>query len=66
MKDTTPGNLARCGSVLQEFIHMSNITASSTSFIGRIFQNDAAKKGLAGAVAGILVAVVSEVLWPAA
>jgi cell division protein FtsX len=45
---------------------MSNITASSTSFISRIFQNDAAKKGMAGAVAGLLVAVVTEVLWPAA
>ena len=44
---------------------MSNITVPSTSFLSRIFQNDAAKKGMAGAVAGILVAVVSEVLWPA-
>ncbi len=45
---------------------MSTTTASSANFISRIFQNDAAKKGMAGAVAGILVAVVSEVLWPAA
>jgi len=45
---------------------MSTPSASSSSFISRIFQNDAAKKGMAGAVAGILVAVVSEVLWPAA
>ncbi len=45
---------------------MSTPTASSSSFISRILQNDAAKKGMAGAVAGILVAVVSEVLWPAA
>jgi len=45
---------------------MSNSIPPSASFIGRIFQNDAAHKGLAGAVAGILVAVVSEVLWPAA
>jgi hypothetical protein len=52
--------------VLQEFIPMSTTTASSSSFISRILQNDAAKKGMAGAVAGILVAVVSEVLWPAA
>jgi hypothetical protein len=36
----------------------------STSFFSRIFQNDAARKGLAGAVAGVLVAVVSEALWP--
>ncbi len=43
-----------------------SIPNASPSFISRIFQNDAAKKGMAGAVAGILVAVVSEVLWPAA
>ncbi len=34
------------------------------SFFSRIFANDAARKGLAGAIAGILVAVVSEVVWP--
>ena len=34
------------------------------SFVSRIFANDAARKGLAGAIAGILVAVVSEVVWP--
>jgi hypothetical protein len=39
---------------------------SSPSFFSRIFQNDAARKGIAGAVAGVLVAVVSEVLWPKA
>jgi hypothetical protein len=66
MKDSTSGNLAWPGAVLQEFIPMSNSLPPSASFIGRIFQNDAAHKGLAGAVAGILVAVVSEVLWPAA
>jgi hypothetical protein len=44
---------------------MSNPAADS-NFFSRIFQNDAARKGVAGAVAGILVAVVSEVLWPKA
>ncbi len=43
---------------------MSNTDPSSPSFFSRIISNDAAKKGLAGAVAGILVAVVTEVLWP--
>ena len=37
---------------------------NSPSFFSRIFSNDAARKGLAGAIAGILVAVVSEVVWP--
>jgi hypothetical protein len=37
---------------------------SNPSFFSRIFANDAARKGLAGAIAGILVAVVSEVVWP--
>lgn len=35
----------------------------SPSFIGRIFANDAAKKGVAGAIAGLLIATVLE-LWP--
>lgn len=37
---------------------------SSPSFFTRLIGNDAARKGLAGAVAGILVAAISEVLWP--
>jgi hypothetical protein len=43
-----------------------SIPNDSPNFFSRIFQNDAARKGVAGAVAGILVAVVSEVLWPKA
>jgi hypothetical protein len=39
--------------------------SDSPSFFARIFANDAARKGLAGAIAGILVAVVTEVVWPA-
>jgi hypothetical protein len=35
----------------------------SPSFIGRVFANDAAKKGVAGAIAGLLIATVLE-LWP--
>ena len=34
------------------------------SFINRVISNDAVKKGLAGAAAGLLVAVVSEAIWP--
>lgn len=44
---------------------MSNITPSP-SFLSRIIANDAARKGVAGAVAGLLVAAISEILWPSA
>ena len=44
----------------------NNTDPSSPSFVSRIFSNDAARKGVAGAVAGLLVAVVSEALWPSA
>jgi hypothetical protein len=40
--------------------------APAPSLISRIFQNETARKGVAGALAGVLVAVVSEVLWPTA
>ena len=35
-----------------------------SSFISRVFANDALKRGLAGAVAGTLVACVMELAWP--
>lgn len=34
------------------------------TFWDRVLSSDAARKGIAGAVAGVLVAVVSEVIWP--
>ena len=33
-------------------------------FIARVLQNDSLKKGVAAAVAGLLVAAVSEAIWP--
>jgi len=36
-----------------------------SAFFSRVFTNDAARRGLAGAVAGILIAIVSEAVWPA-
>jgi hypothetical protein len=39
---------------------------NGASFFSRVFANDALKKGLAGAIAGALVAVVTETLWPSA
>ena len=35
-----------------------------SSFISRVLANDALKKGVAGAVAGILVSVAIEALFP--
>lgn len=46
-----------------EVLLMSN--ESSPSFIFRVLANDATRKGLAGAVAGVLVASVIELVWPA-
>lgn len=34
------------------------------SFASRVLNNDALKKGLAGAAASLLVAVVQEAVWP--
>jgi len=49
-------------STSMEVSDMSN--PASPSFFSRVFSNEAAKKGVAGAIAGMLVAVVTEVLWP--
>ena len=34
------------------------------SFFARLLNNDAAKKGLATAIAGVLIAAVTEIVWP--
>jgi len=45
--------------------HMSEIDPpNDPSFLTRLINNDAAKKGLATAIAGILIAVITEVVWP--
>lgn len=41
---------------------MSNNTAPS--FINRLISNDSARRGVAAAVAGVIVAAISETLWP--
>lgn len=33
-------------------------------FISRLINHDSARKGLATAVAGVLIAAVTEVIWP--
>lgn len=39
-------------------------TDHSPSYVSRVINSDSAKKGLAAALAGVLVAVVAEALWP--
>lgn len=34
------------------------------SFLSRVAASDPVKKGVAGAVAGLLIAVISEAIWP--
>ena len=34
------------------------------SYFSRVVSHEASKKGLAGALAGVLIAVVLEALWP--
>jgi hypothetical protein len=43
---------------------MSPSTEKTASFFGRVLSNDSFKKGVAGAFAGALVAVVGELLFP--
>lgn len=37
---------------------------NNESLFGRVVANEALRKGIAGAIAGVLVAAVSEALWP--
>jgi hypothetical protein len=42
----------------------SSTPSTVPSYVDRVINNEAAKKGLAAAGAGILVALISEALWP--
>lgn len=42
------------------------MTPNTDTFATRVLSNDAFRKGVAGAVAGTLIAVITEVIWPAA
>jgi hypothetical protein len=48
---------------LQEVLPMSAESASA-SFVSRVFTNDALRKGFAAAIAGAIIATVSEAVWP--
>lgn len=43
---------------------MSSFFSTVSSFIGRVAASEAARKGVAAAIAGVIVATVSETLWP--
>lgn len=43
---------------------MSQIIASAPAFVRRVLAHDAARKGIATGAAGVLVAVLCEVVWP--
>lgn len=40
------------------------ILAGTRNYIDRVLTHDAARKGIAAAGAGILVAAITEALWP--
>lgn len=42
------------------------IDTEKLTFIKRVWQNDSTRKGLAAAAAGVLIAAVSELVWPSA
>ncbi len=42
----------------------SAIVSTTFSYLDRVIHNDAARKGIAAAGAGLLVAAITEALWP--
>jgi hypothetical protein len=49
---------------MQNNVSLASPDLSQTSYLSRVISNDSVKKGLAGAAAGLLVAIVSEAIWP--
>ena len=45
-------------------IPINNDSSTTDSFFSRMLTNDALRKGVAAALAGVIVAAVSETLWP--
>jgi hypothetical protein len=43
---------------------ISDEVPAAASYVMRVLNNDSLKKGAAAAVAGLLVAAVSEAIWP--
>lgn len=42
----------------------NKLVVDTVSFFERVLRHDSLKKGAAAAAAGVLVAVVSEAIWP--
>ncbi len=45
---------------------MSNITKETVTYVSRVIAHESARKGAAAAAAGLLIAAISEALWPTA
>ena len=45
-------------------MYMPDATNNADSLFNRVLENESAKKGIAAAGAGILIAVISELVWP--
>jgi hypothetical protein len=42
-----------------------SITKTTASYFNRVWRSDSTRRGLAAAGAGVLIAVISELAWPA-
>jgi hypothetical protein len=49
---------------MQNNVSLASPDLAQPSYLSRVISNDSVKKGLAGAAAGLLVAIVSEAIWP--
>ncbi len=49
---------------MQSNVTLASPDNDSPSYISRVINNDAVRKGLAGAAAAVLIGVVQEALWP--
>ena len=50
---------------MQNNVSLASPDLTQPSYLTRVMNNDATKKGLAAAAAGVLVAAISEALWGA-
>ena len=41
-----------------------DITKPNPNFLSRVWRNDGTRKGLAAAGAGVIIAAISELVWP--
>ncbi len=42
------------------------IDSEKLNFLTRVWRSDSTRKGLAAAAAGVLIATISEAIWPSA